>query len=640
MSAQAGIWNFDEKPFDPRLCVELSELLKQQGPDGEFCYTEESVALIYRPFHTTTESRIEKQPHRSARGFLFTWDGRLDNRDELMAQLHGDLTFDHTDITIVAAAFERWGLGSFRKLIGDWSVSIWKPIERELIFASDYMSIRHIFYHLGKDRILWSTDLAPLVLLSGGGLHIDDDYISGYFAHDPDADRTPYCEIRQVPPGKFVRVRNGVAQIERFWWVSSKSRIRYKTDSEYEEHFRHLFRQSVRRRLRSDSPILAELSGGLDSSSIVCIADDIIAKKEVQSLQLGTVSYHNKSEPHGDDWFYFPKVEQKRGRVGHHIDASKFGTSCASFECADFNALPGFLASGRQLEDDRATVVRSGGYRAVLSGLGGDEFMGGIPNPSALLADLVVQLKVLKLAQQLTAWSLVKRRPWIRLLWEASLELLPYWLGKHLVKQARVEPWIERRFAKRTGIVRRLLDVEEKFGFWLPTRRSYISGLLLMANKMAKCKPPSIALEEPRYPYLDQDLLEFILAIPADQILRPGERRSLMRRSLVGLVPDEILTRKTKQLGARTPILAMETNLKEVQLAFDSPLSTSLGYVNQHRFLTELRAAMNGKGIHIARMMKTISLEFWLRDLVSRRLIDSVTPAHASVTSASQEARV
>src|SRR6266404_2578518 len=107
VSAQAGIWNFDGKPFDPRLCVELSESLKQQGPDGEFCYTEESVALIYRPFHTTSHSRIEKQPHRSARGFLFTWDGRLDNREELIAQLHGDLTFDLTDIAIVAAAFER-----------------------------------------------------------------------------------------------------------------------------------------------------------------------------------------------------------------------------------------------------------------------------------------------------------------------------------------------------------------------------------------------------------------------------------------------------------------------------------------------------------------------------------------------------
>ena len=73
------------------------------------------------------------------------------------------------------------------------------------------MAIRHIFYYLKKDRIWWSTDLSPLVLLSDDKFHIDDDYIAGYFAHDPDAHLTPYREIREVPPGQFVRIRNGRA---------------------------------------------------------------------------------------------------------------------------------------------------------------------------------------------------------------------------------------------------------------------------------------------------------------------------------------------------------------------------------------------------------------------------------------------
>src|SRR6202021_1952288 len=98
----------------------------------------------------------------------------------------------------------------------------------------------------------------------------------------------PYREIREAPPGQFVRIRNSEAMIERYWRFSPNSRLRYKTDAEYEEHFRHVFRQSVQRRLRSNSPILAELSGGLDSSSIVCVADDIMAKEGAEKPRLDT----------------------------------------------------------------------------------------------------------------------------------------------------------------------------------------------------------------------------------------------------------------------------------------------------------------------------------------------------------------
>ncbi len=560
MSVQAGIWNFDGKPVDPKLLNDFGELLKPQGPDGESSYVKGSIAMLYRPFHTTAESRREKQPHVTPRGFILTWDGRVDNRDELISEMGGDFEADPTDVTLVAVAFDRWETEAFRRIIGDWAVSIWKPQQRELFLAIDYMAIRHIFYYLKKDRIWWATDLTPLVLISGDKFHIDDDFIAGYFAHDPEAHLTPYREIREVPAGQVVRIRDGNASVERYWWFSPKSRIRYKTDAEYEEHFRHVFRQSVHRRLRSDSPSLAELSGGLDSSSIVCIADDILAKEAVQTPRLETLSYYDKTEPNGDDWIYFPKIEEKRGRVGAHIDTSKLGSAPASLESTEFNALPGYLGSGRNLEAERAVLIRAGGYRAVLSGIGGDEFLGGIPNPSAQLADLILRCKLVTLAQQLIAWSLVKRRPWTHLLWDAAIDSLPSSVGQHLAKQAKVEPWIDRDFAKRTKLALHLIDVDEHFGLLLPTRRGCIGGVILMADKLAKWTAPSAQLEETRYPYLDQNLIEFILSIPASQLLRPGERRSLMRRSLAGLVPHEILSRKTKQLGARTPVVGLERN--------------------------------------------------------------------------------
>lgn len=168
--------------------------------------------------------------------------------------------------------------------------------------------------------------------------------------------------------------------------------------------------------------------------------------------RLDTLSYYGRTEPRGDDWMYFQIVENKRGRLGHHIDASKLGTSLTALKYLDFVSGPGYLGAWRVIEEERAAVVRNGRYRVILSGIGGDEFFGGIPDPCAHLADLIVQFKLIALAKQLMAWSLAKRKPWIQILWLALVDLLPPSLGQYFAKKAEVETWIRKDFAKRTRI--------------------------------------------------------------------------------------------------------------------------------------------------------------------------------------------
>jgi asparagine synthase (glutamine-hydrolysing) len=619
MSVQAGIWNFDGKPVDRTLLGQLSEALKQQGPDGEFCHMDGSIALLYRPFHTTAESRREKQPYVSRRGFVVTWDGRLDNREELAIELHDEVTADATDVDLFGGAFDRWESECFRRIIGDWAVSIWKPKERELILACDFMAIRHIFYYLRDNSVWWATDLTPLVLLSGGKFRIDDEYMAGYFANDPDAHLTPYREIRQVPPGQFVRVRIGSVLVNGHWRFDAKSPIRYETDAEYEEHFRCVFQESVRRRLRSDSPVLSELSGGLDSSSIVCIADDILAKEQPLAPRLDTLSYHDTTEPRGDDWIYFQEVEAYRGRVGHRIDVGSILHSSGLPASCTFRAMPSAVGWEHALEVERAAVLRFGGYRVVLSGIGGDEFLGGIPDPSSLLADLIVQLKPIKLVHELVTWSIANRRPLLHLLWRAALELVPTWNAPNSRWLAHSRPWINQKFAREMSMQTNLGPMRQPFIFSLPTRRSCIGTIILMANKLAKSIPPE--REETRYPYLDQDLIEFVLSVPTSQLLRPGERRSLMRRAFLGLVPSSVLSRKTKQFAARTPVLVMEKNFNEILRLFTSPICDRFGFIDAPAFLEYLRASRNGRDVAIVQLLKTIYLEVWLRGIVSRALI-------------------
>src|SRR5262249_59217617 len=119
------------------------------------------------------------------------------------------------------------------------------------------------------------------------------------------------------------QLRRGKQTVSKYWDFDPSKRISYPTDAEYEEHFRIVFGEAVRRRLRSDSPILAELSGGMDSSSIVCMADTIIARADAETPRLDTVSYYNDSEPNWNERPYFTKVEEKRRRTGCHIDVGK-----------------------------------------------------------------------------------------------------------------------------------------------------------------------------------------------------------------------------------------------------------------------------------------------------------------------------
>jgi asparagine synthase (glutamine-hydrolysing) len=614
MSVQAGIWNYEGQPAAKDFLAKIGSELAEYGPDGQTTYFDDSVGMLFRPYYTTSESRQEVQPHVFVSGRVFTWDGRLDNRDELQRDLHNVLSDNHTDLAIVEAAFDRWGTDCFAKLIGDWALSIWDPQDRKLILARDFAGSRHLFYYPKPKSVVWCTHLEPLAVC-GDQFTLSDDYFGGYLALWPEAHLTPYREMHSVPPGKFVSIRNRTINVTSFWTFNPHFKTRYKTDGEYEEHFRDLLRSAVRRRLRTDSPILSDLSGGLDSSSIVCMADDILAREGAETPSVDTLSVFVRDEPSEEDSRYIAAIETKRGRLGHHIEIAALGDT-SPFEYHNFVAAPS-VGDRPEVEAAARNIRRRGSYRVLLSGVGGDEMLGQALDPRVQLADQLRQLRLVELTKQLRVWSILLRRPWIHLFVEALFLQLPASARPTNSETAKVDSWVNVRFARRQKLSARQSSAAEGPWFWLPSVRDWFQTLMTLTRQMTHTRP---VVEETRYPYLDRNLVEFLVSIPTEQLLRPGQRRSLMRRGLVGILPPEILGRRTKSMGGRYFSIALAKYWSTIEVIVNSSFISRMGYAEQAEFRVALRDVVNGH-LHAGRLLRALFWELWLRTVITEGIV-------------------
>lgn len=612
MSVQFGRLNFDGKPVDPAYFEKVKSVIAPYGPDNAGSYSKNNISILYHAFHTTKESRRETQPYITTSGVILTWDGRLDNRASLIRDLCEVVTIASTDVEIVAAAYEYWGNACLAMLIGDWALSIWDPHTRSLLLAKDPIGTRHLYYAVDKDQVSWSTVLDPLVLFAGKTFELCEEYIAGWFSFFPAAHLTPYVGIHSVPPSSSVLLRPGKHAVSKYWDFDPDKRIRYRTDAEYEEDFRTTFAEAVRRRLRSDSPILAELSGGMDSSSIVCMADTIIAQGDAETPRLDTLSYYDDSEPNWNERPYFTKVEEKRGRIGCHIDIEKQESFNFESQTDRFMATPGSGACSSGASRQFAACMAAQGNRVVLSGIGGDEVMGGVPTAVPELENLLARGQFNKLAHQLKVWALSKRKPWFHLLFEAARGFFPLAVVG-VPKYKQPAPWLNPRFVKRNRLALQGYESRLKLFGALPAFQENLSTLDVVRRQLECSALPSKPLYEKRYPYLDRSLLEFTYSVPREELVRPGQRRSLMRRSLVGIVPDELLNRKRKAYVARGPMVNISPDWARYVEITQHMLSSSLGIVEPSKFLEALQKARQGKQVATVTMMRTIGIENWLQ---------------------------
>ncbi len=277
--------------------------------------------------------------------------------------------------------------------------------------------------------------------------------------------------------------------------------------------------------------------------------------------------------------------------------------------------------------------MHSQGNRIILSGIAGDEITGGVPAFIPGLADLLVEGRLRDFSKQLPAWGLVQKQSWLQILPRALCSGVFLPARRRLGTEKDIPRWLEPRFVRARHSILLRKASREGLRKGLPSFRSNVLGFLGVRNQLGcmtriHCRGATKNCHEKSFPYLDRDFVTFMFSIPRDQVLRPGQRRSLMRRSLIDIVPREILNRTRKGYFGRRPLVTIQSCIQQLQELFEWPIAALLGYVDGGQFRQALSAASHGLCDTIYPLTLTIKLEQWLRSLAVREMIADLQVEH------------
>lgn len=555
----------------------------------------------------------------SGNGLRVDWDGRLDHADELAGRLSAPA--QESAAELAARAYARWGEAFPGELLGDFALALWDPAEELLLLARDPFALRPLYYTVSGDVLLWASRLETLLSAAPISREVDDDWIAGYLIGRPDPVASPYRAIRSVPPGHTVAVRRGRIESPRcFWRIDPEREVRFERDEEYEERFRDLFLDAVKSRLDVPETVVCGLSGGLDSSSIACVAHHLVQAGRVPARRIVTLSYVYDESRLADERRFIRPVEEWLGWPGVHLAETEHPALVRLLE--PFSEIPTPSACGRELQGGIERTLERHGARVLLSGFAGDHVLVSQAAAPAFLGDFVRRGKLSELPAAFRFYNRTLGMPHLQLVWHGLIRpFLPRSL-RRLDAWARVckDAWIDRRFARRTALGERSL--EGTGGYGLPSRReryaSVESAIEGAAFLYGSWSDPRF---ETRLPFLDRRLVEFCLACPTDQLLRNGEGRSLQRRALRGLVPPEILARKDKRGNSESLLRAVAREAPRLNALFGPNARVfERGYIDQKELRKLLEKARIGLRTDVLSLFSVIALEVWLRGDESPRL--------------------
>lgn len=549
------------------------------------------------------------------------WDGRLDNRPDLLLRLRDSLNGANSDAAIARAAYERWGTEGLIHLIGDWSLVIRDHVNMTTVLASDFAGVRPLYYHVQNGSVQWSNRLQSLVNALDVS-DLDEEYIAGFLTFGAYPNRTPYKGIRSVPPGHAICVSRNETKVTRFWSMPIGDTIQYRNQHRYEEELRELFREAVTVRLQSESPVLAELSGGLDSSSVVCVATDLMQRGGVPPTQLTGVSF---VWPNSLD---VPFIDDVASHCG--IECLKISTREVPI-IAEQQVGEVMPEAFQPLRKSIATIARQRNAKTILTGQAGDLMTGNWFDDSLQVAKALRNFRFGCAFSEALTWSKLLRRPIYQICWQAIKASLPpalspgqlYTGADGSYAPRSVETSLTKGFRERTGSFDSERCFSNTWKYAPPERRKHFRTLTTMLELRQLQIPEPLQHLDYTHPFAHRPLVEYLMSVPANILCRPGEPRRLMRSAFSDYWPARLRERRSKGVfntpwqDALRPLARALAGAKQLRVV-------GQGFVDRASVISRLERLSHGLECNEYQLRQIIMLELWLRNRANDELAEQV----------------
>jgi len=551
MCGICGIIGLKDKEISEKSISLMNTALAYRGPDDEGSFIDNNIALGHRRLSIIDLSKNGHQPMFSADGrFVIIYNGELYNykslRLELQRSKHEDTSSQaypfqtQTDTEVILAAYQRWGIDCLKYFNGMFVFAIWDKQKEELFIARDRLGIKPLYYWQGDNKFVFASEIRALLKSNLVPKKLDKnavyDYVAFQTVHAPS---TIIENVKMLLPGHYLLLKKNKIgiPIQHKYWSLNDVAIQ-SPNKPYEQvckDVKDLFFASVEKRLISDVPFGAFLSGGIDSSLVVAAMSQLMREK----VSTFSVTF-NESE--FSEAPYAAQIAKRYNTEHHEIKLSlkqfldKLPEAMSALDHPSGDGMNSYIVS---------EATKKAGITMALSGLGSDELFAGYP-----LFKRLYRLEKLKwisgfpfISLPFKVMDMVKPSPASAKLIEMSM--LPNWNLENtypLTRRNMTKGEAYQVYALE-GISNRVLTFNSKHEILskisVAELGNYLPDILLRdTDQMSMAH----ALEV-RVPFLDHTLVEYVLGLP-DEVKYPHTPKKLLTDSMKGLLPENIIHRK------------------------------------------------------------------------------------------------
>ena len=616
-----GIAGYHGLPADPALLERMNAHQQHRGPDGDGICVDGPCGLAHRRL-SIIDIAHGQQPMDTADGrYAIAYNGEVYNYLDLRGELEalGRTFTTDSDTEVVLQAFAQWGADAFDRFNGMFGLAIWDRHEQRLTLARDHFGIKPLYVAMvpnpsGEgEALLFSSEIKPILASGLYEKRVNDRSVYRYLrfrAHE-DGTETFFEGIERLAPGEMLEAdANGIRR-RMFTRLKEEllelASVQRPYDAAAAAEYKRRLVESVRLRLQSEVPVGTSLSGGLDSSAVAVIINQLL--NEGDSLSLSAVGARQNTFSAifpgsiNDEEKY---VDDVLDICTGHVEAHKILPTADEFK-AD---LLDFIRTQEE------PIISSGPYAqyqvmreatkhvtVLLDGQGADEMMAGyIPYYFVYLRQLRAQGATLAAAELAKSLDVLYRLGRFKL--KAKVKLKKSIPTTHLLNRDFVAAHRGERYSSEGANLKKRL-VEDLFHNSLPSLLRYEDKNTMRFSL------------EGRVPFLDKEVLKFIFSLSDEAIIKDGWNKRVLRDATRGLLPESINRRRNK-IGFTTPQAEWFMRLKNhFYNIFLSESFANRPYVNQSEVIAAFEGWIKGANdVDTMTFWRLINLELWMREFI------------------------